>query len=136
MAAGGDRLAKRLVAQARLREGKARLAIPLLYECLLARPATDPPSPPVEELLLALAYQRMNRPDEAKRLYRVAAGWLDRPRDPVRAANVVTHAINPWNAAGVAVGPIDDPRHNPFDWESWHECDVFRAEVERTAALR
>ena len=23
-----------------------------------------------------------------------------------------------------------DPRCNPFDWETWHGCDVFRAEVE------
>jgi hypothetical protein len=30
-------------------------------------------------------------------------------------------------AFGVAFEPIDDPRHNPFDWEVWHECDVFRA---------
>jgi len=23
-----------------------------------------------------------------------------------------------------------DPRYNAFDWETWYECDVFRAEVE------
>jgi hypothetical protein len=23
---------------------------------------------------------------------------------------------------------------NPFDWEVWHECDVFRAEVIRRLA--
>ena len=46
--------------------------------------------------------------------------------------SAVTHAINPWNAIGEAFKPIDDPRHNTFDWESWHECDVFREEVEQS----
>ena len=23
-----------------------------------------------------------------------------------------------------------DPRYNPFDWETWHELDVFRQEAE------
>ena len=23
-----------------------------------------------------------------------------------------------------------DPRYNPFDRETWYECDVFRAEME------
>ena len=23
-----------------------------------------------------------------------------------------------------------DPRYNAFDWETWYECEVFRAEVE------
>ena len=54
----------------------------------------------------------------------------------MRAANMVTHAINPWNALGESFKPIDDPWHNTFDWESRHECDVFRAEVERLAATR
>ena len=56
----------------------------------------------------------------------------------MRAANIVTHAINPWNALGEAFKPIDDPRHNTFDWESCPGApgDVFRAEVERLAATR
>ena len=51
----------------------------------------------------------------------------------MRAANVVTRAINPWNALGEAFKPIDDPRHNTFDWESCPGApgDVFRAEVEK-----
>jgi hypothetical protein len=49
----------------------------------------------------------------------------------MRAANIVTHGIIPWNAIDEACKPIDDPRHNTFDWKSWHECDVFRAQAER-----
>jgi hypothetical protein len=40
------------------------------------------------------------------------------------------HAINPWNAIGEAFKPTHDSRHNPFNWESLHECDVLRAEME------
>lgn len=121
----GDPLARRLVAQERLRAGTPGLAVPLLFDCLLTRPVN---APPVEELLLAGAYLDLNQSAEARRCYKAAANWLERPKDPMRAANVITHAINP---IGEVFKPIDDPRHSPFDWESWHECDVFRAEVEK-----
>jgi serine/threonine protein kinase len=90
--------------------------------------------PPAEELLIAKAYLAMNNLAEAKRYYKAATEWLDRPRNPMRAANIATHAINPWSAIREAFKPIDDPRHNLLDWESWHECDVFRGEVERLLA--
>jgi hypothetical protein len=120
LAVNGDRLAKRLVAQELLREGKPGPAIPLLFWCLASRPATNPP---VEELLLAQAYLDLKQPDEAKRLYRAATEWLDRPRDPK-------------DGRGAAIEPGDDPRRNPFDWEVWHECDVFRAKVEKALGKR
>ena len=50
-----------------------------------------------------------------------AAAWLDRPRDSK-------------DNLGVGFAANGDPRRNPFDWEVWHECDVFRAEVERRLA--
>ena len=118
LAVHGDRLAKRIVAQELLRDGKPGPAIPLLVWCLASRPAT---SPPVEELLLAQAYLDLKQPDEAKRFCRAATDWLDRPRDPK-------------DNLGVGFAPNGDPRRNPFDWEVWHECDVFRAEVERRLA--
>ncbi len=120
LAAGGDRLAKRLVAQELLRDGKPGPAIPLLLWCLGSRPAA---SPPVEELLLAQAYLDLKQPAEAKRFYRAATEWLDLPR-------------NPRDNLGVGFAANGDPRRNPFDWELWHECDVFRAEVERRVALK
>jgi hypothetical protein len=120
LAVNGDRLAQRLAAQELLRDGKPGPAIPLLFWCLAARPAVGPP---VEELLLARAYIDTKQPEEAKRLYRAAAEWLDRPRKS-------------GDGDGVATEPVDDPRRNPFDWEAWHECDVFRAEVEKALAIR
>ena len=103
LAVKGDQLAMRLLAQESLREGKPGPAIPMLFVCLLSRPVTNPPAPPVEELLLAQAYLALNQPDEAKRFYRVAAEWLDRAGAPILAANIVSHsALTPW--AGLA-GP-------------------------------
>ena len=122
------------MAQQLLRDGKPGPAIPLLFWCLASRPAT---SPPVEELLLAQAWLDLNQPDEAKRFYRAAADWLERFERPIQAMNIVSHcALSPWAGLGEAFAPVDDPRRNPFDWEAWHECDVFRAEVERRLAVR
>jgi WD40 repeat protein len=132
MAGVGDRLATRLVAQDLIRDGKPAQAIPLLFRCLLARPAS---SPPVEELLLAQAYLECRQVAEARRCYRAAAEWLDRPGQPARVVNLVAHGtLNSWAGLGIAVAPVEDERRNPFDWETWHECDVFRAEVERRLA--
>jgi hypothetical protein len=51
----------------------------------------------------------------------------------MRAANAVTAAaVNPWAMIGELHKPVDDPRHNTFDWESWYECEVFRKELEST----
>jgi hypothetical protein len=132
LAAGGDRTALRVVAQLLMRNGHAAKAIPLLHSCLMCRPAA---SPPVEELLIASALLHLGRPDDARRYYRAAAEWLDRPTGPIRAVNIVAHSMNPWNGIAESFKPIADPRHNLFDWESWHECDVFRAEFERAAAV-
>ncbi len=131
-AAKGDRLAQRLVAQEFLRDGKPSKAVPLLVWCLLRRPDTVPPAPPVEELLLAQAYLDLHQPEEAARHYRTAVEWLDRTVLPVRAANIASHSLlNPLVGLAAAVTPVEDRRRNPFDWEPWHECDVFRDRVEK-----
>ena len=58
--------------------------------------------------------------------------WLNRHRTPIQAANFVTHfGQHAWVGLGEAFAPVDDPRRNPFDWENWHEFDVFLADVEK-----
>jgi hypothetical protein len=42
----------------------------------------------------------------------------------------MTTALGLWTAILEAVRDRSDPRYNPFDWETWYECAVFRAEVE------
>ncbi len=49
---------------------------------------------------------------------------------------VTQSALTPWDGLVAAGAPVDDLRRNPFDWEVWHECDVFRAEMEQALAAR
>ena len=46
------------------------------------------------------------------------------------ASALGTADTDPWASLLEAVRDQSDPRYNPFDWETWHECAVFRAEVE------
>ena len=123
LADSGNRLAKRIIAQEYLREGKPKLAIPLLTEVLRERPDT---APPVEELLLAQAHLALDELEGAKRFHQAAVDWLDKPHEPGPATDVIEQLKTLFEIPK----PLDDPRYNPFDWESWHECDVFRAEVD------
>ena len=58
-----------------------------------------------------------------ERMRILATDWVDQPRDPK-------------DNLGDGFAPNGDPRRNPFDLEAWHECDVFRAEVERRLATK
>jgi len=123
LAESGNRLAKRLMAQEYLREGKPKLAIPLLTEVSQERPDN---APPVEQLLLAQAHLASNELEDAKRFHQAAVDWLDRAPEPGPATEVIEQLKTLFEIPK----PLDDPRYDPFDWESWHESDVFRAEVE------
>lgn len=127
LAVNGDALAKRLIAQIRLKNGRANEAIPLLFECLLAR-STD--RPPVEEWLLVLAYRQVNQPDDARRWQQAAEEWHQRYECPVVAINMLTHsATNPWAAIGQRVLP-SDLRYDTFHWEDWLESANLRQRVQ------
>jgi hypothetical protein len=52
-----------------------------------------------------------------------ATRWLDRPR-------------NAKEGFGGMIKPLADLRRTPFDWEVWHRCEVFRAELERRLARK
>jgi hypothetical protein len=121
----GNRLAKRIVAQGYLRDGKPELAVPILEELLKDHPST---APPVEQLLLAKAHLALNNRDQAKVYYQSAVDWLDRPSEDGPTKKVIELEKELFKITK----PLDDPRYNPFQWELWHECDVFRAEVEKS----
>jgi hypothetical protein len=112
------------MAQEYLRDGNPKLAIPLLTGVLQERPE---PAPPVEQLLLAKAHLALDEFDEAKGYHQAAVDWLDRAPEPGPATDVFKQLKTLFEIPK----PLDDPRYNPFDWESWHECDVFRAEFEQ-----
>ena len=50
------------------------------------------------------------------------------------ASMLGTASTDKWGGLLELVRKPTDPRYNSFDWETWHECDVFRAEVERKLA--
>lgn len=100
------------------------MAIPLLTEVSQERPET---APPVEQLLLAKAHLALNELEEAKRFHQAAVDWLDKPHE----LGPTTGVIEQLKTLFKIPKPLDDPRYNPFEWESWHECDVFRADVQQ-----
>ena len=109
-----DAQALRLLGGLLIRDGKPADAVIFLKLAIVLRADERPP---VEELLLALAHRNAKQPDEAAKWHAQAISWLDRYQPPLR---VLT---------GGALPSQIDPRYDPFDWESWYECEVFRAAV-------
>jgi WD40 repeat protein/serine/threonine protein kinase len=99
-----DPLALRLLGGLLLRQGKPAEAISPLKLALLLR---GPGKPPVEELLLSIAYLDAGQRDESGRWHAQALDWLN--RKPKRVALAPNQELN---------------------WESWYECEVLRAEAE------
>ena len=112
-----------------LAENQPGPALPLLHLSMLGRKYNQPP---VEEFLIAEALLALNKPDEAKRYYRAAIEWLDKAQVPKRMTNAVAAPLRKASASRLNLAEFGDPRYNEFDWESWHECDVFQARVEKT----
>jgi Flp pilus assembly protein TadD len=112
-----------------LRAGRAQEAIARLRQALQRR-KSDQVS---DELLLALAYQRLGQADEARRWLAQATAWFDRPQRPLQAAAVAgAGAAGPWaQLPAVAAGP-PDPRARALGWEAWLELTLLRREAEET----
>jgi WD40 repeat protein/serine/threonine protein kinase len=117
-----DPISIRLFGGLLIRNGKPLDAIAPLKIAIVVR-GND--RPPVEELLLALAYLDAKRPEVAAQWYAKAAAWLDRFQLPMQLV-----AGGFWSASVDVLRSQIDPRYNSFDWETWYECEIFRAEVE------
>jgi hypothetical protein len=127
-AASGDALALRLVGGLLIRNGEPDKAVGPLVIALALR---TPDRPPVEELLFALAHAKAGRLDDATKWHAKAVAWLDKYQRPMQVASAVgTASTAGWGGALELLRAQADPRDNPFDWETWFECRVFRAEVE------
>ena len=116
-----DPRALRLLGGLLIRAGKSADAVIFLKLALVLR-GND--RPPVEELLLALAHLDVNQSGEAAKWHAKAVAWLDRYQTPMQ---VTLGGV--WSANGELLKSQIDPRYNAFDWETWYECVVFRAEV-------
>src|SRR5262249_4588486 len=87
-----------------------------------------------EELLLALAYQRLGKQDEARRWLTRATAWLDGPRQTVQAAGGLASARRGQVAALLtmrASWPCADVRGRGLGWQAWLELEILRREAER-----
>src|SRR5262249_47636024 len=87
-----------------------------------------------EELLLALAYQRLGKDGEARRWLTRATAWLDGPRQTVQAAGVPASAgRGPGEALLTmkAARAHGDRRGRGRGWQAWLELEILRREAER-----
>jgi hypothetical protein len=127
-AAYGDPFALRLVGGLLIRNGEPVKAVGPLTVALALR---SPDRPPVEELLLSLAHAKTGQMNEANTWHAKAVAWLDIYQRPMQLASALgTASADLWASLIEGVRDQADPRYNPLDWETWHECAVFRAEVE------
>jgi WD40 repeat protein/serine/threonine protein kinase len=111
-----------------LRAGRAGDAVPRLEEARKDRDDT-----PLEDLLLALAYHRLQKPDEARRCLARAIASLDRPRAVTQVSNaVLSGAAGPWTQLPFLHLPHADPRERTLGWQAWLELQILRREAETT----
>src|SRR5262249_51420831 len=90
-----------------------------------------------DELLLALAFHKLDRAEEARRWLAKAQTWMDRYRAPARGVGAVgagPAGALPALAALVADRP--DPRAAGSDakLQNWLEMELLRAEAEAALA--
>jgi WD40 repeat protein/Flp pilus assembly protein TadD len=112
-----------------LRAGRAEEAIPRLRQAIQRR-KRDQVS---DELLLALAYQRLGQDEEARRWLAQATAWFDRQQRPLQAAAVAgAGAAGPWAQLPAVAAPPPDPRARTLGWEVWLELTLLRREAEET----
>jgi tetratricopeptide (TPR) repeat protein len=95
-----------------LRLGRVAEAIAVLEAALKER-ASD--QPPVEELLLAWAYDENKQADKAMELWTKAKAWLERTQQPVHAVHFA--------------GTPPDQRGSVSNWETWYELDILWREL-------
>jgi hypothetical protein len=109
-----------------LRSGRADDAVLRLEEARKDRDDT-----PLEDLLLALAYHRLQKPGEARRCLARAVTSLDRPR----AATQISHAVlsgaaGPWTQLPLLHLRHADPRERTLGWQGWLELQILWREAE------
>jgi WD40 repeat protein len=112
-----------------LRAGRAAEAVKHLEEAIRQR-AGDTVH---EELLLALAYQRLGQANEARHWLKRATTWLDGPRQTVGAARVLAGGGQGPVAALLALqaaSPYPDLRGRGLGWQAWLKLQVLRREAE------
>lgn len=90
---------------------------------------------PHEDLLLALAFHQLKRPDDAKQCLSRAAA-LDRTRHELTASNaVLAGAASPLHAlTGLQQPTLPDCRQRMLGWQGWLDLQLLRREAEAAVA--
>jgi tetratricopeptide (TPR) repeat protein len=110
------------------RAGRDEDAIRHLQEALAVR--GDLPTVR-EELLLAMAFQRLGREEAARRWLNRASAWLDQYQQGVRAGSVMgagTAGLLPGLVSACLPQP-PDPRARSLGWEAWLELQVLHRQA-------
>jgi tetratricopeptide (TPR) repeat protein len=87
---------------------------------------------PREDLLLALAYHQLKRPDDAKKCLARAVVALDRTRHELAAGNaVLSGGASPLHAlTGLQQPTLPDWREHMLGWQGWLDLQLLRREAE------
>jgi WD40 repeat protein/tetratricopeptide (TPR) repeat protein len=111
-----------------LRAGRYPEAVEKLQRAIKRRPKN---SPPLDELELSIACQRMGQVTEARRWLGVAAGWLDREQLPPRATALAgAGSAGPLGLLPLLHGEIFDPLLPRLGWATCLELRLLRREAE------
>ena len=91
---------------------------------------------PHEDLLLALAYQQLKRPDDAKEALARAVAALDRTRHELAASNaVLSGTVSPLHGlTGLRQLTLPDWRERMLGWQGWLDLQLLRREAEAAVA--
>src|SRR5262249_22528865 len=114
-----------------LRTGNPRDAALVLRAAIRHR---QPDTPPIDELLLALALVKLDRRDEARQHLTKAVEWMDRGTMPLRAASLLGARPAGPLAALAAAPHVPDVRLTPLAPFTAHELHTLRREVEQALA--
>jgi Flp pilus assembly protein TadD len=113
-----------------LRAGRPQEAVTRLQQALKRRGRDGQVS---DELLLALACQRLGQDEEARCWLAQATAWFDREQRPLQAAAVAgAGAAGPWAQLPAVTFSPPDPRARALGWEAWLELTLLRREAEAT----
>jgi tetratricopeptide (TPR) repeat protein len=121
----------RILAGLLLRAGKAEDAVKRLLEAKKGRDDT-----PHEDLLLALAYQQLKRPDDAKEALSRAVTALERSRRELAAGNALLAGnLSPLHLpTGLQQPTSPDWRERALGWQAWLDLQLLRREAEAALA--
>jgi hypothetical protein len=114
-----------------LRTGQPEEAVKRLLEA-----KKDQDETPHEDLLLALAYNRLKQPDDAKKCLSRAVAALERTRYELAAGNaVLSGGASPLHAlTGLQQPTLPDWRERILGWQGWLELQLLRREAEAALA--